>query len=537
MEAYLQGDPDTLRFFDGSFRDPEAYRARAHWLDKRFDRAARERIAGILKPAGEHASDALRRFVAEDGFIVTTGQQPGLFSGPLYSPYKALSAIRLARFLEGLLGRTVLPLFWVASEDHDWAEMDHTWIVDLENTLRELRLPAPTQGSPDLSVHRIPMGSAVTTLVERLAAALPSTDFSAPYLDMIRAAYKPGATLASGFRRLMEGLTERHGMLFVDGHDEWVKETSLPVLLNELDRAEDHEQILQRTAHDLEDAGFHVQVPILPGGVNLFLEGPAGRERIYRHAGSFQLRHSGQGLTGAEIARRAEADCRSISPNVLLRPVVESTLFPVLSYVAGPGEMAYYAQLKDFFRAHESSMPVIHPRFSAVLMEPKIRKVLSKFELGSEALGRPFHELASDFAREQEPQEVRRALGQIRGGLVEGSKKLLQAATQVDPTLKGPVTHARNAAMAAFEEAEKRILQAVKRQNEIALSQLEKAQVHLYPNGKPQERVLNVFYYLARFGGDLIEALLGSFRIEMPAGGESLEVGQEEPGPAHLGSP
>jgi uncharacterized protein YllA (UPF0747 family) len=204
-----------------------------------------------------------------------------------------------------------------------------------------------------------------------------------------------------------------------------------------------------------------------------------------------------------------------LSPNVLLRPVVESSVFPVVSYVAGPGETAYYAQLKDFFAAHGLRMPVIHPRFSATLVEAKIGKVLEKFHLSLDAVDRPFHELAAEIAREEVPPEVRKALGELRGAVGKGSGALLQAVRQIDPTLKGPVTHARNSAFSAFDDAERKILQAVKRENEIALGQLEKAQNHLFPMGKPQERVLNAFYYLTRYGPELIPAVLDGFRVDL----------------------
>jgi bacillithiol biosynthesis cysteine-adding enzyme BshC len=453
--------------------------------------------------------------VDEGGFFVTTGQQPGLFTGPLYSLYKSLTTVRLAQELQSALNRPVAPLFWVASEDHDWAEVDHTFVLDRENELREIRVPPRDEDEPAWPIHRIALGDGIAAVVEAFAELLPDTDFSAAYVDLLRASYRASSTLASGFSSVLESLIGPLGMLFVDADDPVVKEASLPALSREMEEAEAHERLLQERAQELEESGFHVQVPILPGGVNLFLEGPAGRERLYRDDGGYHLRHSEHRLTKESILAQAQRNPGDLSPNVLLRPVVEGTLFPVLSYVGGPGEIAYYAQMSGIFQAHGVGMPVIHPRFSVTLVEPKIRKVISKFEMEIPNLSRPFHELASEFARHEEPKEVRQALGEIRGGLAQGSKKLLKAASEVDPTLKGPVTHAHNAAFAAFEEAERKILQGVKRQNEIALSQLAKAQVHLYPNGMPQERILNVFYYLTRFGEALLPALLDRFRVDL----------------------
>jgi bacillithiol biosynthesis cysteine-adding enzyme BshC len=304
-------------------------------------------------------------------------------------------------------------------------------------------------------------------------------------------------------------------MLYVDAADPGLKELSRDVLFRELEAAEEHETMLHRVASHLEMDGYPVQVPILQGGVNLFLEGPSGRDRLYRTDSGFRLNRAEVAVSFEEIRDRVDADPSLLSPNVLLRPVVESTLFPTVSYVAGPGELAYYAQLKELFHNHGIRMPIIFPRHSVTFVETKVGKVLEKFHLGVEALDRPFHELAAEIAREEVPADVRRALGEIRGAIGKGASALTKASQVVDPTLKGPVTHARNAAFSAFDEAERKILQAVKRQNEISLGQLEKAQRNLFPLGKPQERVLNAFYYLSRYGPELIPALLDAFDVAL----------------------
>jgi uncharacterized protein YllA (UPF0747 family) len=215
------------------------------------------------------------------------------------------------------------------------------------------------------------------------------------------------------------------------------------------------------------------------------------------------------------VRERVEADPLALSPNVLLRPVVESTIFPVLSYVAGPGEAAYYAQLKRLFEAHGLRMPVIYPRHSVTVVEAKVRKRLDKFGLDVDNLRRPLHEIMSEIARDEVPDDVRRALGELKGHVARGSADLLKAATNIDPTLKGPVTNARNSALSAFQAAERKIVQSVKREQEVASNQLEVAQRHLFPDGQPQERMLTPLYYLVRYGNGFVEALLESFAVDL----------------------
>ena len=158
-------------------------------------------------------------------------------------------------------------------------------------------------------------------------------------------------------------------------------------------------------------------------------------------------------------------------------------------------------------------MPIVYPRFGVTPVETKIRKVLTKFGLDVDALNRPFHEVAGDIAREEVPADVKKALRGLRGAIGKGVGELQQAVTPIDPTLKGTVQHVRSQAFAAIDDLEKKILHAVKRENEIALSQLEKAQVHLFPNGTPAERVQNPLYFLTRYGGAVLDSLYERFQV------------------------
>ena len=500
-------------FYSGAWQDPKAYRDLLEGVDARFDSFARRRALRALRVPESVDQERLDRWVEEHGVIVTTGQQPGLLGGPLYSLYKGISAVRLAEQLERSLARPVLPVFWVASEDHDWDEADHTYVIDTANELVRLQVRDP--GHVRQALHRIPLGDEMADVVEQAIQNLPATDFSAHYVDLLREAYKPGATLADGFAEVLFSLLAPLGMCFADAASPAVKELSGPLLLEELDRAEAHEALLREDAEKLEGAGYTPQVTILDGAVNLFLEGSEGRERIYRNGRDFELRRSRESVAAEAIRERAEADPLTLSPNVLLRPVVESTIFPVISYVAGPGEAAYYAQIKRLFEAHGLTMPVIYPRHAVTVIEAKVRKRLDKFGLDLERLQRPLHEIMSDIARDEVPEGVLQALEDLKSSVERGSADLLEAATSIDPTLEGPVTNARNNALSAFQAAERKIIQSVKRENEVASSQLEVAQRHLFPDGQPQERMLAPLYYLVRYGSDFVASLAEGFTVDL----------------------
>lgn len=514
VRAYLEGDPEAEALYGGGFRTLARFEEKAAEVDGRFDREARERAArAMVAPEGADP-ERLSRWVEEGGLLVTTGQQPGLFGGPLYGIHKALTAVRLAEELERRLARPVLPLFWIASDDHDWAEANHADIVGVDNELHRFELPHP---EPDRSppLHRIPLDHAVADAVDDFVASLPETDFTPDLVALLRSSFAEGSTLPRGYHAVMRALLGRFGLYLTDAADPVVKEASASLMLGELGRAEELEGVLRETAATLEGLGHGLQVPIMEGGVNLFLEGSAGRERLYREDGGFRLRTSGESVDEAAIRERFEADPRVLSPNVLLRPVVESAVFPTLAYVGGPGEMAYFGQLGAYFAAHGIGMPVVFPRWAATTVESKVRKVLDKFDLEMSRLQQPFHELASEIAQEETPKEVRAALGKLRGTIAQGVSELQSVTATVDPTLKGPVQHVRSQAFAALDDLERKIAQAVKRESEIALSQLEKARIHLYPDGKPAERVHNVFYFLARYGEGYLDALYERFDVEL----------------------
>jgi bacillithiol biosynthesis cysteine-adding enzyme BshC len=515
--AYARGEAGALRWYPGDWRDPAAWRERARLVGERFDRAARERAVACLHAPNDDVRRALARVVDEDGFLVTTGQQPGLFTGPLYTLHKSISAIALARWLEGVLEVPVVPVFWTASEDHDWAEVDHAHLIGVDNELHRLAVEPPP-GAGELPLHRLRLGADVETALDRISQLLPPTEFTPQCLELLRGAWRTGVTLPEGVRDTLAAWLGPLGMAFVDAGDAGVKAASSRVLEDAARRAEVHERALAARTAELEAAGWPVQVPVLEGGVNLFLEDGSGRERLYREDGGFRLRHAATRLGLDDLLGQLQRDPGKVSPNVLLRPVVEAAVFPTVGYVAGPAETAYLGEVGPLFESHGITQPMVFPRFSVMMVERKVAKVLEKLALEPTALARPLHEIARDIVRGETPEGVRRALDEMRATLERGSAALLEATKPIDPTLKGPVDRVKSVALDALSDAERKIDQAVKRQSETTLQQLEKARVHLYPDGVPQERITNPVYFLARYGTPLLAELLELCTKAMPAG-------------------
>ncbi len=507
VQDWLAGREPAASFFPGSPGDPALWREVAQAVDGRFHRTARERAATLLRGGGPSGAERLRRFVEEGGFTVTTGQQPALLGGPLYVLYKAFTAVALAGRMEAELGLPVLPVFWVGADDHDWDEARRSWLLDREN--EEVGLELPPRSGPSPALHRIPLEGELdmSRVLGPLFRSLPDSDFAPPWVEVIQAAWaKPGITLADGFSSQLQALTADAGLFLAHSHDPALRRAARPLLEAELQEAVGAEAELQARARALEEAGYPVQVPIAPGATNVLLDGPESRDRILRsEEGGLSLR----GREGALDRREWEGDGDTwLTPNVLLRPVVEAHLFPTLAYVAGPGEAAYLAQNEPLFRLHGVTRPLVHPRLSAVVMERKVEKVLRKHDLELGELSVPHHELASRLARDDLPEGIRRELGRFRGAVARHTAELAREVAELDATLKDSVEQLRSSGFADLAEVEKKVVQALKRENEITLAQIAKAQLHLFPGGTPQERRMNPWYFLFRYGPGFLEQML-----------------------------
>jgi bacillithiol biosynthesis cysteine-adding enzyme BshC len=522
LRDYLAGEGSARSFYGGgSPYDVAGFRAKLEEVRGRFGREERARAAAALRPTSPGAAERLARFVDEGGAMVTTGQQTGLFTGPLYTVHKILTAVRLAEALERELGVVVLPVFWAASEDHDWAEVDHADVLDARGGVRRIRLPG--DDSVPLPMSERSVGEGIEAALGELADALAGEPLAGECLTLLRGAYSPDATYAGAFRETVVRLFSGFDLLVTDAADPALKQASAPVLAEAILRTREHEALLRGRTAELEAAGYHAQVAVLPEGANVFHHGAAGRERLYARGEGWHTRQARRSFTADEVREAVAADPTRFSPNVFLRPVVESAVFPTLAYVGGPGEMAYFAQLEPLFGAFGMRMPVVYPRASVTLVSREARRAMERLGIGAAELDAPEHELVRRLARERVPAGVEEALRRLREGIAAGYAGLMEAAEAVDPTLRGALGGLRNRSLLAAADAERKIVSAAARAGEGIARDVRRVLAELRPQGAPQERVLNVFSYLAEHGPELLAGIAA--RIEVP-----LDAGQAEQG-------
>jgi bacillithiol biosynthesis cysteine-adding enzyme BshC len=336
-------------------------------------------------------------------------------------------------------------------------------------------------------------------------------------LARVGAAYAPGTSVSDAFERLLADLLSATPIALIQASDPALKRASVPILRAELENGARHEALLRARTEQLAASGHEPQVQIAAGAENVFYESDAGRERLVRSDDGWITRGRGIRLTREDALAQLEAEPGRFSPNVLLRPVVESAVLPTLAYVGGPAEVRYFAQTGCLFQAHGVGMPLVVPRASLTVVETKTRKVLDKLDLRLDDLAVPEQELAARLLSEAMPEDVAAALKELRTAIGVGYGALGEAVKGIDPTLKGPIGTARSDAFKTLGEIEQRIMRGLKAQNEIALEQIAKARANLFPGGKLQERVLSPLQYLVRYGDAFVEQVRASIAVDLAA--------------------
>lgn len=424
------------------------------------------------------------RLAAGEVLVVTTGQQPGLFTGPLYTIYKALSAIVLARRLEREWGVSVVPVFWVAGDDHDFHEANHTTVLNAAGMPARIVLRERPADAPATPMSRERGGPEILDALARLRDETPESEFKGAVLAWLEGAYRPEASLADAFAHALNDLLGPRGLAVTRPYAQPVKQAMAPWLLRGLDLT-------------LEDG----LTPVL-------VEASQGRDRLRRDGDGFVTRRSGERFTAADLRRVADTAPERLSPNVLLRPVVEAALWPTVAYVAGPGELGYLPDAAPLYRALEVTPQTPVPRWSGILVEGRVERVLEKHGLKPEDFAGPPGEVEKRLVREQLPDEVSEALEGLQRDLRTSYGRLSGGVSQVDPTLERTVETARNAALAGMKEIEKKLVAALKRSSDSLVGQLARARAALYPEGAPQERVLTYPSMAIRYGPGLLDAIM-----------------------------
>lgn len=458
---------------------------------------------GRLPAAAVHATTdrARERAVAAlegDAVFVTTGQQPLLFGGPLLVLYKALTAVAVAEALTGA-GTPAVALFWVAGDDHDWEEVGRTRLLDTDNRLRDVRLEPPA-GRDGRAVGATPLPEAIVDRIDEFAQHLPSSEFVDDQLKSIRDDWAPGRRVSEAFGRTLGRLLPGSGIAWLDAASEEVRRAEAPLFRRVLEAPGEVERCLARGTERVRSAGWDPQVERREGALPLFVDTPEGRTRLYRSGSGFRLGRRGGGTDPDEVRAELEARPDRFSPDVSLRPAASCWLLPTAVTVLGPSELAYWTQLPELFGWAEVPFPRIRPRDGWVVLEDKVGKVLDKLDAGPEDFRDGGGDLAREVREAGRPADVDRALSKARAGVGRALEDVEEAVARELPGIRSAVGAARHGAFEVLDELAGAVDDRIDERHAVVLEQIRKAALHLWPDGRPQERVLSPFYYLARYG-------------------------------------
>jgi len=511
--------PQQSRLFLDYLRDPSALRrfypeaVQSHYeVSERRDgvlanhQADREAVCDALEEmnrswgAGETTLANIGLLREADCIAVVSGQQAGLFTGPLYTIYKALSAVKLAECMTQR-GIKSVPVFWIATEDHDFPEVAKAEIINRDCALGNVTVPAEVHRD-GLPVGRVVLDDSIEATLRSLLEALPKNEFSDDLEKLLRDAYQPGRRFSDAFARLMTALIGRQGLILLDPLDSQMKKAAAPLYAEAARHAHEIAIAIVNRSRELEEAGYHAQVAPSESSFPLFWHDDNGaRHALTRtDSGRYQTKQGGEEHSAEELARWALRDPDRFSPNVTLRAVVQDYLLPTVAYYGGAAEIAYFAQTAEVYRVLGRPVTPILPRTSMTLVEKHTWRSLERYGIGLTDFFAGLDHVLAKVVKEYLGKETAEAFDHTTRSFNSELDDLQEQLRRVDPTLAEALEKGRRKINYQIDGLLTRFNRAQVGRDEAVHRQIERAFDLLYPGKTLQERRINITSLLARHG-------------------------------------
>jgi bacillithiol biosynthesis cysteine-adding enzyme BshC len=489
------------RFYAHNPFDASSYATVAQEMAFPADRRSQLVAALRAKNGNVPALDVLAR---PETVAVVTGQQVGLFSGPAYTVYKALTAVRLAAELT-TRGLPAVPVFWLATEDHDFAEVNHTYVFDKEH--RPVKLSVNGEAGSERPVGTIPIADPP---VERLLDSLQGLPHAEEVVELVRQAYHPGVAFGDGFQALLQRLLAKFGLLFINPLDEAVRRIAAPLLREALQCGEKLNAKLLERNQELDAAGYHAQVHVEPKTSLVFLLDGDRRIALRRQNGEYvskDRRYSVDDLLQA-------AD--HLSPNALLRPVVQDYILPTVAYVGGPAELAYMAQSHVLYQDLLGRMPVMLARSGFTLLDARTSKLLDRYKLTIPTFFHGEDGVREQIARTLIPETLAHKFEQSQANLTKLLDELRAGLVGFDATLAAAADKSRAKILYQLAKLESKTTHETLHRNQRAAADASYTSGLIYPEKHPQERLYSILPFIAQHGPGLMDTLYENIHLDCP---------------------
>ena len=518
---YLRDPLALRRFFPNAVRNHHELTSYAATVLENYS-TDRTRLCDALAAmnqrweAGPETLSNIDKLRGTDCVAAVSGQQAGLFTGPLYTIYKALSAVKLASCLSDR-GTPTVPIFWIATEDHDFEEVASAEFIDCNCQLTRVTV-ADSIHQPGHPVGSVVLDDSVRGLIDGLKTQLPETEFTDAVLDLLRECWAPSTSYGDAFARMIHRLVGQYGLIVLDPRDAELKSMAAPLYAAAAEQAPGLATALTRRSDELIAEGYHAQVLTSPDAFPLFWHAENGARYALTRIGEdrYQAKGTAFEFTRDEISKLAAAEPERFSPNVTLRAVVQDFLLPTVAYYGGAAEIAYFAQTSEVYRLlGRPATPIFH-RASLTLVERHTWRTLERYNLSltdlftglDEVLARVVEEhldngTAGTFERVE--VEINRELDELRERLRES-----------EPTLADALVNGRKKINYQLHGLRTRFHRAQLNRHSATQRQIERAFEALYPEKALQERHINVTSLLARHGGYVIQWIFDAANIGSP---------------------
>ena len=512
-DTYMKDYEQVRELFDYNPVSEQDWHARAAWLDETCKlRADRKELVRRLRAynaeRNPHAavSAALDQLEQDDALVVVGGQQSGLFTGPLLVIYKALTIIQTARMATERLNRPVVPVFWIAGEDHDFDEVNHTYVLSPELQVQKIRIDHPTGVRSMVSDVVVPSES-WQAAIHQLSDLLPNTEFKADLMEQLNANAAVSDTLSDFYARIFGMLFGEAGLVLIDSADQAIRSIEVPMFERIIDQNDELEKAYFHSEEDVAKHEFTAQADVTAGNANLFYIHEGTRVLLHKENGRFTDRKGLVSFSREELRAMLASHPERFSNNVLTRPLMQDYLFPVLSAVLGTGEIAYWALTHRAFHTVGFRMPIIVPRMSFTFVEGTVQKQMTKYELTFDDVVERFVERKEAWLHAQDTLGLDADFNLLKHQLESMYQPILSKLAQIQAGLGKLGETNKQKVIEQVEFLQNRTVHDLAKQNETALRNWDRIHSSLIPLGKPQERVYNIFAYLNRYGNTWISSL------------------------------
>lgn len=450
----------------------------------------------------------------EKTVAVLTGQQTGLFSGPLYTIYKALSAVKLAERLTAE-GTPAVPMFWAATEDHDFDEIASTSVIASDGTVATVKYNSANR-IPESQVGSTVLDASITDAVRELTDGLPRTEFTDKVGEMLLTGWKPGSKFGEAFLTQLAQMFRSFGLIFIDPQNVLLKQLSAPIYEAAIDNFDTAVERLTTRSKDLVSAGYHAQVLIEEDHFPLFWQTDDGvRSAVRKTAdGCYRSKADKREFTTADLLDIAAHEPERLSPGVMLRPVVQDYLFPTICYFGGGAEIAYFAQNSVVYETLGRPVtPILH-RQSFTIIESRHQRTMDDLRLDLTDLFGGLESLLPTLIEKHISPDTAQLFADVEERINAELNRLDQNLSALDVTLADNLAKRRRKMIYHIGAMRKKAYRAELRKSETINARVSAAFSSVYPHGHLQERSINVVTFLNKYGANFIDWLYQSINLD-----------------------